>query len=51
MENMQELEELLMGEEARLTKREENVFLWIEFLTNEEEELTDEEKKAWEVRK
>lgn len=39
----------LEGEE-NLTKREENVFLWVEFF-DEEEDLTDKEKEAWEVKR
>lgn len=36
------------GEEENLTNRELNVFIWIDFL-GEEEDLTEEEKKYWEV--
>ena len=47
---MQELLEELQGEEENLTVREQNEFLWISF-EGEEEDLTDEEKKYWEVRR
>lgn len=42
MRNMQELFEL--------SNRELNEFLWKDF-AGEEEDLTEEEKKAWEVRR
>lgn len=45
MRNMQELFE---GE--KLSNRELNEFLWKDFV-GEEEDLTEEEKKAWEVSK
>lgn len=48
MENI--IKEVKISEE-NLTKRELNVFIWAEFLDGEEEDLTDEEKKAWEVKK
>lgn len=40
----------LLESEENLTVREQNEFLWISF-EGEEEDLTDEEKKYWEVRK
>lgn len=46
---MQELLKLLKGEE-NLTQRENNIYLWVEFF-GEEEDLTDKEKEAWEVRR
>lgn len=40
--------ELFKGEEVKLTEKELNAFIWKEFI-GEEEDLTDEEKKYWEV--
>lgn len=40
--------ELLEGEEENLTTKEINMFIWNQFL-GEEEDLTDKEKEAWEV--
>lgn len=45
---MEDIMKKLISEEENLTKRELNEFLWISF-EGEEEGLTDEEKKAWEV--
>lgn len=43
---MEGIMKLIVSEE-NLTIKEKNVFIWSDFLISEEENLTDEEKKAW----
>lgn len=46
---MEDILRLFEGE-VKLTKKEENIYLWKDFF-GEEEDLTEEEKKYWEVRR